>query len=97
MPPRLTTPGDILPEKETAGPPAVSTRSAQDTALGLLRRCRRAFRKWRRGQARLHDLSDRELTDIGLTRSEIDCIDAGRAIDRLRDGTEYLWQSRGVI
>jgi len=38
----------------------------------------------------LHDLSDRELRDIGLTSSDIDYIVAGRAIERLRDGRTYL-------
>jgi len=34
--------------------------------------------------------------DIGVTRAEIDCIAAHRAIDRLRDGTTLLWiLSRG--
>ena len=91
MPPQLTIQGDVLPEKESAGPPIVSTRSA----TSLLQRCRLAFRKWRRGQADLHDLSDRELADIGLTRNEIAYIDAGGAIDRLKDS--HLWQWRGVI
>jgi uncharacterized protein YjiS (DUF1127 family) len=38
----------------------------------------------------LHDLSDRELRDIGLTSGDIDYIVAGRAIERLRDGRTYL-------
>ena len=93
MPPQLTIPGDALSEKRAAGPPALSTRSV----LSLLQRCRFAFRKWRRGETSLHDLSERELMDIGLTRGEIDCLDASRAIERLRDGAAHLWQSRGVI
>lgn len=44
----------------------------------------------------LHDLSDRELMDIGLTRSEIDCIAPERAIERLRDSTRTLW-GRGAM
>jgi hypothetical protein len=44
----------------------------------------------------LHGLSDRELMDIGLTSGDIDCIDAGRAIERIRDGTTHLWPSGGV-
>jgi hypothetical protein len=33
-----------------------------------------------------------------VTPAEIDCIAAHRAIDRLRDGTMYLWiLSRGVM
>jgi uncharacterized protein YjiS (DUF1127 family) len=38
----------------------------------------------------LHDLSERELRDIGLTPGDIDRIVAGRAIERLRDGRTYL-------
>lgn len=80
-------------EKEAAGPPVASMRSV----LSVLRGYWRAFRKRRqreRLRVSLHDLSDRELTDIGLTRSDIDYILAGRAIERLRDGT---WLSRGMM
>ena len=83
---------DAFSEKEAAGPPVASTRSV----LSLLQGYWRAFRQ-RRQRESLHDLSDRELMDIGLTRSDIDHIVAGRAIDRLRDGTTYLWMSRGVM
>jgi uncharacterized protein YjiS (DUF1127 family) len=87
---------DALPEKKAAGPPAASTRSV----FGLLQRCWRAFRKWRQRESlrvSLHDLSERELMDIGLTSGDIDYIVAGRAIERLRDGTTYLWPSHGVM
>ena len=80
---------DAFPEKEAAGPPVASTRRV----LSLLEGYWRAFRKWRqreRSRLSLHDLSDRELMDIGLTSSEIDYIDASRAIERLRDGMRYL-------
>lgn len=61
------------------------------TVLSLLRRYWRSFQEWRpRSGVTLHDLSDRELMDIGLTRSEIDCIAPERAIERLRDSTMYL-------
>ena len=88
---------DALSEKDAAaGPPAASTRSV----LSLLKGYWRAFQERRQRQrlrASLHDLSDRELMDIGVTRAEIDCIAAHRAIDRLRDGTTHLWMSRGVM
>jgi uncharacterized protein YjiS (DUF1127 family) len=85
---------DASSEKEAAGPPVASTRSV----LSLLQGYWRAFRKRRqRLRVSLHDLSDRELMDIGLTPSDIDYIVAGRAIERLRDGTTYLWLSRGVM
>jgi len=45
----------------------------------------------------LHDLSDRQLMDIGLTQGDIDCIAAHRAFEELKDGTAYLWLSRGVM
>jgi uncharacterized protein YjiS (DUF1127 family) len=84
---------DAFSEKEAAGPPVASTRSV----LSLLQGYWRAFRERRqreRLRVSLHDLSDRELMDIGLTRSDIDYIVADRAIERLRDGT---WLSRGVM
>lgn len=88
---------DALSEKEAAGPPAASTRSV----LSLLKGYWRAFQEPRQRQrlrASLHDLSDRGLMDIGVTRAEIDCIAAHRAIDRLRDGTTHLWiLYRGVM
>jgi uncharacterized protein YjiS (DUF1127 family) len=88
---------DALSEKDAAGPPAASTRSV----LSLLKRHWRAFQERhqrRRLRASLHDLSDRELMDIGVAPAVIDCIAAHRAIDRLRDGTTHLWiLSRGVM
>jgi uncharacterized protein YjiS (DUF1127 family) len=89
----IAAPRGALSEKDAAaGPPAASTRSV----LGLLKGYWRAFQEQRQRQrlrASLHDLSDRELTDIGVTRAEIDCIATHRAIDRLRDGI----LSRGVM
>ena len=88
---------DALPEKDAAESPVASRRSV----LGSLKKYWRAFWERRRLQgsrASLHDLSDRELKDIGVTRAEIDCIAAHRVIDRLRDGTAHLWiLSRGVM
>jgi uncharacterized protein YjiS (DUF1127 family) len=88
---------DALSEKDAAGLKASSTRSV----VSLLKRYWRAFQERRQRQsllASLHNLSDRELMDIGVTRGEIDYIAAHRAIDTLRDGTTYLWVlSRGVM
>ena len=87
---------DALSEKDAAGPPAASARSI----LSVLRRCWRAFQERRQRQRfrdSLHDLSDRELMDIGLTRAEIDSIDPHRAIESLRDCMTYPWLSRGVM
>ena len=39
----------------------------------------------------MRDLSERQLMDIGLTPGDIDYIAAHRAVERLRDGTTYLW------
>lgn len=84
---------DALPDEDAAGPAAASTRSV----LGLLRRVWLAFqeRRWNQ-RLTLQDLSDRELMDIGLTRSEIDYLTPQRAIDRLRDSTRYLWNRGGM-
>jgi uncharacterized protein YjiS (DUF1127 family) len=87
---------DDLSEKQAAGPPAASTRDV----LRLLRECWRAFRERRRRnrlRVSLNDLTERQLMDIGLGPGDIDHIVAQRAFERLRDGTEYLWLSRGVM
>jgi uncharacterized protein YjiS (DUF1127 family) len=84
-----------LSEKDVAGPTDTSTSSVP----GLLKRCWHAFweRRQRRGSgAALHDLSDRELMDIGLTRGEVDYLTPQRAIDTLRDSTKYLWDRGGM-
>jgi uncharacterized protein YjiS (DUF1127 family) len=83
---------DALLEKNSAGPTAVSTRNV----LSLLKRYWRAFGEWRQRQSSrttLHDLSDRELMDIGVRRDEIDHIAPHRAIDVLRDSIHF----RGLV
>jgi uncharacterized protein YjiS (DUF1127 family) len=93
----IAAPTDASSEKQAAGPPVASTRGALHLLLGYWR----AFQAWRRRRRTrtcLHDLSDRQLMDIGVTRTEIDCIEARRAVDRLRDGTKHPWvSSRGVM
>jgi uncharacterized protein YjiS (DUF1127 family) len=92
--PSVAAPAAAFPKEETAGPPAASTRNVS----GLLLRYWRAFwerRRYERLRVGLYDLSDRELMDIGLTSPNIDYIAARRAIERLKDGTMYLWPSRG--
>ncbi len=87
---------DAFSEKEAAGRLAASTRSI----LSSLKRYWRAFQERRqreRLRVSLHGLTDRDLMDIGLTRGDIDYIVTQRAIERLRDGTAYLWLSRGVM
>jgi uncharacterized protein YjiS (DUF1127 family) len=77
--------------------PATSARSV----VILLKRYWRKFQERcqrQRLRATLHDLSDRELMDIGVTSAEIDYIAAHRAFDKLRDGTTCLWiRSGGVM
>ena len=72
----IVAPRDALSDKDAAaGPPAASTQSV----LTLLKGYWRAFQEQRQRQklrAGLHNLSDRELMDIGVTRAEIDCIAA---------------------
>jgi uncharacterized protein YjiS (DUF1127 family) len=81
---------EALSEKDAAGPPA-----AARSVLGLLKECWRAY--WeRRPRLSLHDLSDRELMDIGLTRGEIDSLSPHRAIDTLRDNATHLWSRREI-
>lgn len=62
--------------------------------LNLLARRWRAFqvrRQRRRSHGALLRLSDRELKDIGLTSTEIECIAARRAIERLREHVTCPW------
>lgn len=83
---------DALPEKNAAGLTAVPARHV----LSLLERRWRAFWEWRQRQSSrttLHELSERELKDIGVTRDEIDHVAPHRAIDALRDSI----RSRGVV
>ena len=88
---------DALSEQDAAGLTTASTRSL----LRLLKRYWRAFQERRQRQSlrdSLHELSDRELMDIGLRRDELGYIACHRAIDTLRDSTTYLWiTSRGVM
>jgi uncharacterized protein YjiS (DUF1127 family) len=107
MPPQQTNPGSEI-ESDAAMRGLDLTiglvkEAADDTrnVLSLLKRYWCAFGEWRQrlsSRTSLHDLSDRELKDIGVTRDEIDHIARHRAVDNLRDGTAYFWiQSRGVI
>jgi uncharacterized protein YjiS (DUF1127 family) len=82
---------DAISEKEAAGPPVGSARGI----LGLLREYWRTFRKRRQRKSScvsLHELSDRDLKDIGLTPDD-NYIFAHRAIERLRDATIHLSRS----
>ena len=81
---------DALSEKNAAQLP---TRSV----LSLLERAWLAI--WERRQGRhpsLQDLSDRELMDIGLTRSEVDYLSPQRVIDNLRDSARYFGNGGGM-
>jgi uncharacterized protein YjiS (DUF1127 family) len=90
---------------QTNLPPEVARDGAGpgvDRAItSLLKRSWRAFVQWRHQQslqATLHGLSERELTDIGVTRGEIEYLTRRGTIDTLRDNKAYLWiLSRGVM
>jgi len=84
---------NALADKDAARPTAAATRSI----LSLVKQYWLAFRQRRQNsRPSLQDLSDRELIDIGLTRSEIDHLTPQRAIERLRDSTQYLWGRGGM-
>ncbi|OPY94285.1 hypothetical protein A5906_14635 [Bradyrhizobium sacchari] len=66
-------------------------------ALSLLGRyCRAFWQQCRSSRVTLHELSDRDLADIGLTRGEIDHIAPERAIGRLRERAMDLWGRGGM-
>jgi uncharacterized protein YjiS (DUF1127 family) len=86
---------DAFSEAEAARQSAASTWNV----LSLIKRYWRAFqarRQRERFRISLHDLSERDLADIGLTPGDIDYIVAHQTIERLRDGITYLWPSRGM-
>ncbi|GLH76387.1 hypothetical protein SSBR45G_12950 [Bradyrhizobium sp. SSBR45G] len=90
----VAAPRDALSEKQAAGPPAAPTW----TIIRLIGRWWRTYQDWRECEgvrASLSDMSERELTDIGITRAEIDFIAAHRTLDRLKD--DVLMMSRGVM
>jgi uncharacterized protein YjiS (DUF1127 family) len=87
----LATPLDALSDTDGAATPR--------SVLGLLKLYWHAFWERRRRESLRNSLScldDKQLMDIGLTRSEIDHLTPQRAIDRLRDSAIYH-SSRGVI
>ena len=101
MPPQETDPASASGSDAAVrglGLTAGLVKATDDTrnALSLLKRYWRAFGEWRQRQGSrtsLHDLSDRELMDIGVTREEIDHLAPHRAIDALRDSI----RARGVL
>jgi uncharacterized protein YjiS (DUF1127 family) len=98
MPPRQTNVTSET-EREAARLGLARSIAATLSILTMLQRYWRAFLERRLRQslrANLQDLSDRDLTDIGLTRAEVDYITGRHAVDTLRDGTRHLWD-RGVM
>ena len=60
------------------------TATPAQPGISVFNRCRAVFREWRerkRLRARLDDLSDRELHDIGIERGEVDYAASNRSVD----------------
>jgi uncharacterized protein YjiS (DUF1127 family) len=86
-----------LSRQDAPGQTGASTRRV----LSFLKRSWRAFQERRQRQrlrSSLHDLSDRELMDIGIARGEIDYIASNPGIDPRGGGTmRFQWiMSRGM-
>ncbi|BAM89214.1 conserved hypothetical protein [Bradyrhizobium oligotrophicum S58] len=80
---------DASSEKDAAGPPATPTW----LIIRLIGRCWRALQERNRREslrANLYELSERELTDIGITRAEIEHIAALQTLDGLKDDPRYF-------
>jgi uncharacterized protein YjiS (DUF1127 family) len=91
MPPQQTT-TTVATERDVA-----RRRLDLSIVLSVLRQYWRVFQELRpHSRVSLHDLSDRDLVDIGLTRGEIDCIAPERALERLRDNARALWGRGGM-
>ncbi|MGJ4946848.1 DUF1127 domain-containing protein [Bradyrhizobium sp. HKCCYLS20291] len=85
-----------LSEKEAAAPPG----DAAPGLFSLVARYWQAFqdaRRQRKLRVTLRDLSEAQLIDIGLARSDIDYLAAHRALEKLKDSTAHLMMSRGVM
>lgn len=102
MPPQQTEPASQSGRDAAVRGPGLTIglvkEATDDTRnlLGLLEQCWRAFGEWRqrlRSHTALHELSDRELKDIGVTRDEIGHLAPDRAVDALRDSIH----ARGVM
>jgi uncharacterized protein YjiS (DUF1127 family) len=78
----------VVSATDDAGPQTTWTRSGVDF-LGRCWRALQARRQDRRSRVALCSLTERELSDIGVTSTEIDCIVARRTIERLRNGTAF--------
>mgnify|MGYP000636193617 CR=1 FL=1 len=92
----ITVLRNAVPEKNAAGPP----EAAAPGLFGLLANYWRAFqdgRRLRRMRIHLRDMSEAQLLDIGLPRSDIEHIAAHRALERFKDNTAHLMMSRGVM
>ncbi|NPV22635.1 DUF1127 domain-containing protein [Bradyrhizobium aeschynomenes] len=86
---------EVLSEKDAAGPPATPTW----LIIRLIGWCWRVIQAWRRREyvrTSLYELSERELTDIGITRAEIEHIAALQTLDSLRHDPRYLVSRRGI-
>jgi uncharacterized protein YjiS (DUF1127 family) len=80
---------EVLSEKDAAGPPATPTW----LIIRLIGWCWRAIQERQRREGvreSLYELSERELTDIGVTRAEIEHIAALRTLESLRDNPRHL-------
>jgi len=80
---------DASSEKNAAGPPATPTW----LIIRLVGRSWRALQERRRREtlrANLYELSERELTDIGITRAEIEHIAALQTLGGVRDDPHYF-------
>ncbi|MGY3453254.1 DUF1127 domain-containing protein [Bradyrhizobium sp. USDA 4353] len=80
---------EVLSEKDAAGPPAAPTW----LIIRLIGRCWRAIQARQRREyvrASLSELSERELTDIGITRAEIEHIAALQTLESLRHDPRYV-------
>jgi uncharacterized protein YjiS (DUF1127 family) len=69
--------GSILPSNDEASLQGLNREYKENTMFLSLIRMIQAFRDYQRNVAELSQLSDRELADIGLDRSDIQRVAAG--------------------
>ncbi|MGJ4886662.1 DUF1127 domain-containing protein [Bradyrhizobium sp. HKCCYLRH3099] len=85
----------VVSDKDAAAPPGAA--AGLISWLGQSWQAFQESRRRRKLRAHLRDLSEAQLLDIGLSRSDIEHLAAHRALERLKYDTTHLMMSRGVM
>ncbi|CCD91821.1 conserved hypothetical protein [Bradyrhizobium sp. ORS 375] len=85
----------VVSDKDAAAPPGAA--AGRFSWLGQSWQAFQESRRRRKMRVHLRDLSEAQLLDIGLSRSDIEHLAAHRALERLKFDATHLMMSRGVM